>query len=160
MSTGSLGQGVSAAAGIAAGGKLDGKDYTVYCMVGDGELQEGQVWEAAMSAAHYRLDNLVVLVDNNKLETDGLTSKIMNVQPIAAKFQAFGWNTHEINGHRFEQIDAAVVECLARNGRPSVIVADTIKGKGVSFMEENADWHAGSTSPQQTETALQEILGR
>ncbi len=160
MSTGSLGQGISAAAGIAAGGKLDGKDYTVYCMVGDGELQEGQVWEAAMSAAHYRLDNLVVLVDNNKLETDGLTSKIMNVQPIAAKFQAFGWNTHEINGHRFEQIDAAVVECLARNGRPSVIVANTIKGKGVSFMEGNADWHAGPTSPQQTETALQEILGR
>ena len=99
MSTGSLGQGISAAAGIAAGGKLDGKDYTVYCMVGDGELQEGQVWEAAMAAAHYRLDNLVVFVDNNGLETDGRTSEVMNVQPIAAKFAAFGWNAHEIDGH-------------------------------------------------------------
>ena len=159
MSTGSLGQGISAAAGIAAGGKLDGKEYAVYCMVGDGELQEGQVWEAAMSAAHYRLDNLIVFVDNNKLETDGPTSKIMNVLPIAAKFQAFGWNTHEIDGHRFEQIDTAVIKCLARNGRPSAIVANTIKGKGVSFMEGNAEWHAGPTSPLQTETALHEILG-
>jgi transketolase len=160
MSTGSLGQGISAAAGIAAGGKLDGKDYKVYCMVGDGELQEGQVWEAAMAAAHYRLDNLVVFVDNNKLETDGRTSEIMNVQPIAAKFRAFGWNVREINGHCFEQIDVAVADCLARNGRPSMIVAETIKGKGVSFMEGNPDWHAGPTSPEQTESALEEILGK
>jgi transketolase len=160
MSTGSLGQGISAAAGIAAGGKLDSKDYTVYCMVGDGELQEGQVWEAAMAAAHYRLDNLVVFVDNNGLETDGRTRDIMNVQPIAAKFSAFGWNVHEIDGHCFVAIDSAVEKCLDRNGRPSVIVAETIKGKGVSFMEGNPDWHAGPTSPEQTESALREILGR
>ncbi len=159
MSTGSLGQGISAAAGIAAGGKLDGKDFTVYCMVGDGELQEGQVWEAAMAAAHYRLDNLVVFVDNNKLETDGRTSDIMNVEPIAARFAAFGWNTHEIDGHSFAAIDAAVEQSMTRNGRPSVIVADTIKGKGVSFMEDKAEWHAGPTSPQQTDAALREILG-
>jgi transketolase len=161
MSTGSLGQGISAAAGIAAGGKLDGKDYKVYCMVGDGELQEGQVWEAAMAAAHYRLHNLVVFVDDNHLETDGRTSEIMNVQPIAAKFAAFGWNVREINGHCFEEIDSAVADSLARrNGRPSVIVAETVKGKGVSFMEGRADWHAGPTSPEQTELALREILGQ
>jgi transketolase len=159
MSTGSLGQGISAAAGIAMGGKLDAANYIVYCMVGDGELQEGQVWEAAMSAAHYKLDNLVVYVDNNKLETDGLTRQIMNVEPIAEKFRAFGWNALDADGHDFAQIHDATSRCMDRNGHPSVIVCDTIKGKGVSFMEGNAQWHAGPTSPQQTEAALQEIEG-
>ena len=159
MSTGSLGQGISAAAGIAMGLKLDAKDCAVYCMVGDGELQEGQVWEAAMSAAHYKLDNLVVYVDNNKMETDGLTSQIMNVEPIAAKFRAFGFNAHDVNGHDFVQIHEATTRSLDRNGRPSVIVCDTIKGKGVSFMEGNSHWHAGPTSPEQTEDALRQIMG-
>jgi transketolase len=159
MSTGSLGQGISAAAGIAAGGKLDKKDYCVYGMVGDGELQEGQVWEAAMAAAHYRLDNLIVFVDNNKMETDGETRDVMDVNPIAAKWRAFGWNAQEIDGHDFTQIHAAVQQCAVRNGRPSVIVADTVKGKGVSFMEGDYNWHSGPTTPEQTEIALREIRG-
>jgi transketolase len=159
MSTGSLGQGISAAAGIAMGGKLDNAAYTVFCMVGDGELQEGQVWEAAMSAAHYGLDNLVVYVDNNKLETDGPTRQIMNVEPIAEKFRAFGWKAWDVNGHDFARIHDATTRCATRDGRPGVIVCDTVKGKGVSFMEGNAHWHAGPTSPQETEAALQELLG-
>lgn len=157
MSTGSLGQGISAAGGIAMGGKLDKKDYRVYCMVGDGELQEGQLWEAVMSAAHYSLDNLIVFVDNNKLETDGETRRIMNVEPIAPKWRAFGWNAYEIAGHDFREIDEAVTRCAVCNGKPSVIVADTVKGKGVSFMEGDYNWHSGPTNPQQTEAALREI---
>jgi|SRR5579871_2627898 len=158
MSTGSLGQGISCAAGMAMGGKLDSHDYTVYCMVGDGELQEGQVWEAAMAAAHYRLDNLVVFVDNNKMETDGKTAEVMNVNPIAEKWRAFGWNAYDIDGHDFMQIHRAIETCLIRNGRPSVIVADTVKGKGVSFMEGDYNWHSGPTTPEQTEAALRELL--
>jgi transketolase len=159
MSTGSLGQGISAAAGIAMGLKLDAKDARVYCMVGDGELQEGQVWETAMSAAHYKLDNLIVYVDNNKMETDGLTSQIMNVNPIAEKFRAFGFNALDVNGHDFIAIHEATNRCLDHNGKPSVIVCDTVKGRGVSFMEGNSNWHAGPTSPEQTEAALAEIAG-
>ncbi|MFZ5831526.1 MAG: transketolase [Planctomycetota bacterium] len=156
MTTGSLGQGISAAVGIALGGKLDRKDYRVYCMVGDGELQEGQVWEAAMSAAHYRLTNLTVLVDDNGMETDGPTHTIMNVQPIAAKWQAFGWHTCEIDGHDFRQIHAAVRQCLTAD-QPSAIVARTVEGKGVSFMEGDNEWHSGPTRPEQTQQALAEL---
>ena len=159
MTTGSLGQGISAAVGIVLGGKLDRKDYRVYCMIGDGELQEGQVWEAAMTAAHHRLDNLTVLVDNNKLETDSPTLTIINVEPISPRWRAFGWDAHDINGHDFRQIHEAVQACARSTGRPSVIVADTIKGKGVSFMEGNPDWHAGPTTPEQTQSALREIQG-
>ena len=157
MSTGSLGQGISAAGGIAMGCKLDGRDSTVYCMVGDGELQEGQVWEAAMSAAHYKLDNLIVFVDNNRLETDGWTRDVMNVEPIGDKWAAFGWNVSVIDGHEFGQIHWAVDQSHARNGKPGVIVANTVKGKGVSFMEDNHVWHSGPTTPEQTEAALKEI---
>lgn len=157
ITTGSLGHGISSAVGIALGGKLDGKDYKVYCMVGDGELQEGQVWEAAMAAAHHRLDNLIVIVDNNKFETDGATKSIINVEPVGARFEAFGWNTFEIDGHDFQQIHRAIQEAADSKDKPSVIVAETIKGKGVSFMEGNHQWHAGPTSPQQTEQALREL---
>jgi transketolase len=157
MTTGSLGQGISCAVGIALGGKLDERDYRVYCMVGDGELQEGQLWEAAMAAAHHQLNNLIVIVDNNKLETDGRTQTINNVEPIAPRWRAFGWDAYEIDGHDFAQIHEAVRHCTQAIERPSVIVANTIKGKGVSFMENNVDWHAGPTNPQQTVQALQEI---
>jgi transketolase len=159
MTTGSLGQGISAAVGIALGGKLDRKDYRVYCMIGDGELQEGQVWEAAMAAAHHKLDNLTLIIDNNRLETDGPTKGIMNVEPIAPRWQAFGWDACEVDGHDFRQIHEAMQNCLLAQGRPSVIVANTIKGKGVSFMENNPDWHAGPTNAEQTAQALREIGG-
>jgi transketolase len=157
MTTGSLGQGISSAVGIALGGKLDGKSYKVYCMVGDGELQEGLVWEAAMAAAHHRLDNLMVIVDNNKLETDGPTKSIVNVEPIAPRFEAFGFQSWEIDGHDFRQIHQAVQAAANCRGKPSVIVAETVKGKGVSFMEGNPQWHAGATSPEETERALREL---
>jgi transketolase len=157
MTTGSLGQGVSASVGMALAGKLDGRDYRVYCMVGDGELQEGQVWEAAMAAAHHGLDNLLVIVDNNHMETDGLTRSIINVEPIARRWEAFGWHTVDIDGHDFLQIHHAFQACRTAHGRPSVIVAQTVKGKGVSFMEGNNDWHAGPTNPEQTRQALEEL---
>ena len=157
MTTGSLGQGISSAVGIALAGKLDRRDYRVFVMVGDGELQEGQLWEAAMSAAHYRLDNLVVLVDDNKLETDGPTASIVGVHPIAEKWAAFGWKVHAVDGHDFTQIHRAVQQAAPGDGRPTVIVADTVKGKGVSFMEDVADWHSGPTTPEQTEQALREL---
>jgi transketolase len=159
MTTGSLGQGISSAVGIALGGKLDGRSYRVYCMIGDGELQEGQVWEAAMAAAHHKLDNLVLFVDNNKLETDGPTKSIISVEPVAPRFQAFGWNAWDIDGHDFRQIHEAVERAADSRDRPSVIVADTVKGKGVSFMEGNHKWHSGPTSPGQTEQALRELEG-
>lgn len=157
MTSGSLGQGFSSAVGIALGGKLDRKDYNVYCMVGDGELQEGQVWEATMAAAHHRLDNLVVLVDNNKLQTDGATKSIVNVEPIAPRFEAFGFHCRQIDGHDFGQIHDAVQEAARCKGKPTAIVADTVKGKGVSFMEGDNQWHAGPTSPEETDQALREL---
>lgn len=160
MTTGSLGQGFSSAVGIALGGKLDGRDYRVYAMIGDGELQEGQVWEAAMAAAHHRLERLVVIVDNNKLETDGPTASIVNVEPIAPRWEAFGWNAYDIDGHDFTQIHEAFGRCATPNGKPSVIVADTIKGKGVSFMEGRHEWHSGPTNAEQTQQALEEIERR
>jgi transketolase len=158
MTTGSLGQGMSCAVGIAMGGKLDRREYLVYTMLGDGELQEGQVWEAVMSAAHYRLDNMIAFVDNNKLETDGVTAGIMNVEPIGDKFRSFGWNVHNIDGHDFTQIHEAVQLSLRSDGRPSVIVADTVKGKGVPFMENAPDWHSGSTNREQTVQALRSLM--
>jgi transketolase len=158
MTTGSLGQGISSAVGIALGGKLDRREYRVYAMLGDGELQEGQVWEAAMAAAHYRLDNMIAFVDNNKFETDGATAAIMNVNPIDAKFRAFGWDVYNIDGHDFTQIHEAVQMSLRSNGRPSVIVADTVKGKGVSFMENVPEWHSGPTTAEQTSAALRSLM--
>ena len=142
MTTGSLGQGFSAATGIALGAKVQKRDFRVYVMLSDGELQEGIVWEAAMSAAHNRLDNLIALVDNNKLQTDGWTSEVMNPNPIEDKFRAFGWDVFSIDGHDFRQIHGAVQQCSAREGRPHVIVADTIKGKGIGPMENDVASHS------------------
>ncbi len=160
MTTGSLGQGISSAVGMALGGKLDQRDYRVFAMVGDGELQEGQVWEAAMAAAHHKLDNLFVVVDNNKVETDGPTRDINNVEPIAPRWESFGWNTFDVDGHDFAQIHEGFQKFAKPNGKPTVIVADTIKGKGISFMEGDHHWHAGPTSPEQTKQALAEIHER
>ncbi len=157
MTTGSLGQGVSAACGIALAGKADGKDYKVYTILGDGEIQEGQVWEAAMFAAHYKLDNLVAFVDYNGLQIDGDVHKVMNPTPIDKKFEAFGWHVQVIDGHDFAAIDAAVKNADAVEGRPSVIVCRTVKGKGVSFMENNAGWHGKAPNDEQYAIAEAEL---
>jgi transketolase len=157
MTTGSLGQGISAAVGMAIGGRLNGRKYRVYCMVGDGEMQEGQVWEAAMAAAHHGLANLTVLVDNNKMETDGETRSIINVEPIEDRWRAFGWAAERVDGHDMARIHDGVQRLLAVDDRPGVIVADTIKGKGVSFMEGQAQWHSGPTDEEQTRQALREL---
>ncbi|MEE1158682.1 MAG: transketolase [Atopobiaceae bacterium] len=157
MSTGSLGQGLSVANGMALAGRLDGRDYYVYCIMGDGELQEGQVWEAAMSAAHYKLDHLIAFVDHNGLQIDGPNSQVMNVEPIDEKFRAFGWNAMRIDGHDLEAIDAAIVAAKATEGKPTVIVCETVKGKGVSFMENVVDWHGVAPNAEQAKRALAEL---
>lgn len=159
MSTGSLGQGLSAANGMALAGKLDKKDYRVYVITGDGELEEGQIWEAAMTSAHYKLDNLTVFVDNNHLQIDGKVSEVMNPEPIADKFKAFGWNVIEINGHDFEEIFKAIDAAKSTKGMPTVIIANTVKGKGVSFMENQAGWHGTAPNREQCEQALKELGG-
>ncbi|NLN48963.1 MAG: transketolase [Clostridiales bacterium] len=157
MSTGSLGQGLSAANGMALSGKLDKKGYRVYVLIGDGELQEGQIWEAAMTAAHYGLDNITAFIDNNGLQIDGFNKDVMNVEPIKDKWKAFGWHTINIDGHDLEQIENAVEEAKSVKGRPTVIIAKTVKGKGVSFMENIADWHGVAPNKEQSEQALKEL---
>ena len=157
MSTGSLGTGFSAATGIALACQLDKKDNYVFTLLGDGEIQEGQVWEAAMSAAHYKLDNLIAFVDNNGLQIDGNIDSVMSPNPIDAKFEAFGWHVLKIDGHDFKQIADAVAAAKAEKGRPTVIVAKTVKGKGVSFMENEAGWHGSAPSEEQVATALDEL---
>lgn len=157
MSTGSLGQGISCAVGMALAGKLDKKDYRVYTILGDGELEEGQVWEASMCAAHYKLDNLTAFVDLNGLQIDGATKDVMNSAPVTDKFAAFGWNVIAIDGHDIEAIRKAVDDAKATEGKPTVIVANTIKGKGVSFMEGNYAWHGNAPDAEQTKAALEEI---
>ncbi|NFG27533.1 transketolase [Clostridium botulinum] len=159
MSTGSLGQGISAAVGMALAGKLDNKNYRVYTILGDGELEEGQVWEASMSAAHYKLDNLTAFVDYNGLQIDGNISDVMNPAPIDKKFEAFGWNTLIIDGHDYDQILAAIEKAKNTKGQPTVIVCKTVKGKGVSFMENQAGWHGAAPSVEQRDQALKEIGG-
>jgi transketolase len=156
--TGSLGQGLSMANGMALGLKLDGRANRVYALLGDGELQEGQVWEAAMAAAHYRLDNLCALVDANCLQIDGEVAKVMNVAPIAEKFKAFGWHAMEIDGHDMGAILAALDHAQAVEGVPSVIVARTVKGKGVAFFENKASYHGVPPSDEELPRAL-ECLG-
>lgn len=156
--TGSLGQGLSMANGMALGLKLDGRGNRVYALLGDGELQEGQVWEAAMAAAHYRLDNLCALVDANALQIDGEVAKVMNVAPIAEKFKAFGWHAMEIDGHDMEAILAALDHAESVKGAPTVIVARTVKGKGVSFFENKASYHGVPPSDEELPRAL-ECLG-
>lgn len=157
LSTGSLGTGFSAATGIAMACKLDKKENYVYTLLGDGELQEGQVWEAAMSAAHYKLDNLIAFVDNNGLQIDGNIDDVLSPNPIDAKFAAFGWHVLTIDGHDFQQIAAAVAAAKAEKGRPTMIVAKTVKGKGVSYMENQAGWHGSAPSEEQVAAALAEL---
>ena len=158
MSTGSLGQGLSAANGMAIAGKLDKKDYRVYCVLGDGEIQEGQVWEAAMTSSKYKLDNLCVIVDNNNLQIDGTIDKVMNPYPIDKKFEAFGFNVINIDGHNYSQIINAFEQAKNTKNKPTAIIAKTIKGKGVSFMENQAGWHGKAPNDEQFEQAMQDLL--
>lgn len=157
MSTGSLGTGFSAAVGIALACQMDKKDSFVYTLLGDGELEEGQVWEAAMAAAHYHLDHLIALIDNNGLQIDGSIDEVLSPNPIDAKFAAFGWHVLVIDGHNFEQIADAVAKAKAEKGRPTVIIAKTVKGKGVSFMEHQANWHGSAPNAEQIAAAMVEL---
>ena len=159
MSTGSLGQGISAAVGMALAGRLDNDPGRIYALLGDGELQEGMVWEAAMAAGHYKLDNLCAIVDHNGLQIDGRNEDVMNVMPIAEKFAVFGWNVLEIDGHDFEQILDAFDMARKCKGMPTAIVAETVKGKGVSFMENNAGWHGKAPNEDQAKQAMAELGG-
>lgn len=157
MSTGSLGQGICAANGMALAAKLDKKDYRVYAILGDGELEEGQVWEAAMFAAHYKLDNLTAFVDFNGLQIDGNIAEVMSPLPIDEKFQAFGWNVLTIDAHDFNQIEEAIHQAKNTKGKPTVIILKSIKGKGVSFMENQAEWHGSAPNKEQYEQAMKEL---
>ena len=157
MSTGSLGQGISAACGIALAGKADGRKYRTYAILGDGEIQEGQVWEAFMFAAHYKLDKLTAFIDYNGLQIDGDVHKVMNIAPVAEKLKAFGWHVQEIDGHNFEEIDAAVSAAEKVTDKPSAIVCRTVKGKGVSFMENNPAWHGKAPNDEQYKIAEAEL---
>lgn len=157
MSTGSLGQGISAAVGMALSYKAKNLDYRVYSILGDGESQEGQVWEAAMAAAHYQLDNLVMFLDFNGLQIDGDITKVMNPLPLDKKFEAFNWHVLEIDGHNFDEIRGALKEAKAFKGKPTMIIAHTIKGKGVSFMENQAGWHGVAPNEEQFEAAMKEL---
>ncbi|MCI6227967.1 MAG: transketolase [Clostridiales bacterium] len=157
MSTGSLGQGISCAAGMALGLKHQGKSARVYTLLGDGEIQEGQVWEACMFASHYKLDNLCVIIDNNGLQIDGDVADVMSPYPIVDKLEAFGFKALTIDGHDFDQIEAALNTARATKGQPTAIVMKTIKGKGVSFMENNAGWHGKAPNDAEHEQAIGEL---
>jgi transketolase len=157
MSSGSLGQGISAAAGMALAGKLDGKSYKVYSILGDGEIEEGQVWEAAMFAAHYKLDNLVAIVDNNGLQIDGPITEVCSPEPITDKFAAFGWHVITMDAHDFDSIDAAFAEAETVIGKPVAIIQKSTKGKGVSFMENQVSWHGTAPNKEQYDTAMAEL---
>ncbi|MBN1447384.1 MAG: transketolase [Bacteroidetes bacterium] len=156
-STGSLGQGLSIAQGMAMSARLDGKEYRVYCVIGDGETQEGQIWEALLSAAKFRLDNLIVILDYNKGQIDGPTNEIMNLEPLADKIRSFNWEVQEIDGHDMQAIDAALEQARQRGGRPHFIIAHTVKGKGVSFMEHPTEWHGKAPDGEQAAAALKEL---
>ena len=157
MSTGSLGQGISVAAGMAKAAKLQNKDFRVYTLLGDGEIQEGQVWEALMFGAHYKLDNFCVIVDNNGLQIDGRVSDVMSPYPIVDKLEAFGYAVKAINGHDFEEIEAAFAEARATKGKPFAIVMKTTKGKGVSYMEDKAGWHGKAPNDEEYKIAMDEL---
>ena len=160
MSSGSLGQGLSVANGMALAGKLDKKDYRIYCVMGDGEIQEGQVWEAAMTSGHYKLDNLCVLVDNNNLQIDGTISEVMNPYPIDKKFESFGFKTLVINGHNFDEILNAFQIAKETKGMPTAIIAKTIKGKGISYMENQVGWHGKAPNEEEYNLAIEELINR
>ena len=157
MSSGSLGQGISAAVGMAIAGKLDNADYRVYTLLGDGEIQEGQVWEASMLAAHRKLDNLVVIVDNNNLQIDGAITEVNSPYPIDKKFEAFNFDVINIDGNDFDQIDAAFKEAKTVKGQPTAIIAKTVKGKGVSFMENQVGWHGKAPNDEEYKIAMEEL---
>ena len=157
MSSGSLGQGISAACGMALSGKISSAPYKVYTVLGDGEIEEGQVWEAAMFAAHYKLDNLVAVVDNNGLQIDGKISDVMSPYPIKEKFEAFGWHAIEMDAHDFDSIEAAFDEAEKIAGQPVVIIQKSIKGKGVSFMEDQVGWHGTAPNAEQYAQAVEEL---
>lgn len=157
MSSGSLGQGISAACGMALAGKLDGKSYKVYTVLGDGEIEEGQVWEAAMFAAHKNLDNLIAVVDNNGLQIDGPISEVCSPEPITDKFAAFGWHVITMDAHDFDSIEKAFAEAETISGKPVAIIQKSIKGKGVSFMENQVSWHGSAPNKEQYEQAMAEL---
>ena len=157
MSAGSLGQGLSFGIGTALAGRLDSRQYRVYVLLGDGECNEGQVWEAAISAAHFKLDNLTAIVDRNQQQIDGWTYNIMDTEPFDKKWQAFGWHTIVVDGHDFPQLIEAFQQAQQVKGKPTVIIARTTKGKGVSFMENNLDFHGKAPNPEQVATALKEL---
>jgi transketolase len=157
MSTGSLGQGISAAVGMAMAGKLDKKDFRVYALLGDGELQEGEVWEALMAAAHYKLDNLTAFLDHNGLQIDGRVTDVMSPEPVADKFKAFGWNVLKTDGHDIEKILESVEQAKGCKDKPTIIIAETVKGKGVSYMENQAGWHGSAPNKEQRDQAMAEL---
>jgi len=157
MSTGSLGQGLSAACGMALAAKIDQKDYYVFAVVGDGETQEGQIWEAGMFAAHYKLDNLIVFLDHNGLQIDGRTIDVMSPEPLDEKWKSFGWQVQIIDGHDLDAIAGAIKAAKEKKGQPSMIIANTLKGKGVSFMENQAGWHGRAPKPEEAQKALEEL---
>lgn len=158
ISTGSLGQGLACAAGMALAGKLDHKGYKVFCVVGDGEAQEGEIWEAANTAHKYGLDNLIVFVDNNNLQLDGTCDEIMPNGDLGEKFRAFGWEVLELDGHSMEEITASIDKCYAsQNGKPKCLYAHTVKGKGVSFMENQCGWHGVAPNDEQYKQAMAEL---
>ena len=159
MSTGSLGQGLSVACGMALAARLDEKDYAVYCMLGDGEVQEGNVWEGAMFASHERLDNLIAILDRNRLQIEGFTEDVMNLDPLEDKWKAFGWTVLELeDGNDIKQILTVLDKAVERQGKPKIIIANTIKGKGVSFMENRAEYHGRALSPDEMKRARQELV--
>ena len=157
MSGGSLGMGLSFGLGVALAARFDAKDFNVFVMMGDGECEEGLVWEAAMAAAHFNLNRVTAIIDHNKIQNDGYVKDIMNVAPLAPKWSAFGWHTIEINGHRFDEILDAYDEAMKTEDRPSVIIAHTVKGKSISFMENNPDYHGKAPTAEQAEQAIREI---
>ncbi len=157
MTTGSLGQGISAACGMALSAKISGDSYRTYAILGDGEIEEGQVWEAAMFAAHYKLDNILAIVDNNNLQIDGTIEEVMSSYPITDKFKAFGWHVITIDAHDFDQIEKAFEEAKEVKGKPTVIVQKSVKGKGVSFMENQVSWHGAAPNAEQYEIAMKEL---
>jgi len=157
MSSGSLGQGLSFAVGVALGGRLNSQNYRVYALLGDGECDEGQVWEAAMATAHFKVDNLIATVDNNGQQIDGWNRDVMNLDPFGKKWQAFGWHVIEVDGHDFTQLIDAFNQAKLIKGQPTVIIAHTIKGKGVSFMENNPDFHGKAPNTAEVEIALKEL---
>lgn len=159
ITTGSLGQGLSCAVGMALGAKLDNLESRVFAILGDGECDEGQIWEAAMAAAHYKLDNLIAILDKNGLQIDGYTRDVMNTEPMKDKWSAFGWEVMEIDGHDLSQIDRAVSKALTIQDKPVCIIANTVKGKGVSYMEDMCEWHGKTPSPEEKEKAICDLCG-